>query len=364
LKDRRIEILGILVMTISLLVLISLIGHNPNEDPGISPNVNVENPLGILGVYISYFFIKFLFGFPSFGLPVLGIIWGWLCFGHKDLKPFNRVAGYVIGAIVLISSTIGLLEIGLESKSGLNFTYSGFVGGNLANILFSFLGIIGTTILLIALWLMLIRGYFEFSFYHQLEKVSLFFKKKWNHYRSKKELAKTEKAKRKHTHDLLEKIDAHQQSEEKALEIKSEEATPQTNESSIKRPISEEDTARSDELLGPIVDEKDHISQKDSKSFPDSLEDEGQPEADHQFEVGEMVQEEEVRLDEVAERNQPKRKYQLPSSDILATPVNISDGMSRDELVDRAEFLTQSLLTFGVRGKVVNVSPGPVITLF
>ena len=38
--------------------------------------------------------------------------------------------------------------------------------------------------------------------------------------------------------------------------------------------------------------------------------------------------------------------------------------MSRDELVDRANFLQQSLETFGVVGKVVNVSPGPVITLF
>ncbi len=76
------------------------------------------------------------------------------------------------------------------------------------------------------------------------------------------------------------------------------------------------------------------------------------------------MEEEEVNLDEVTERQQPKREYQLPSSDLLATPVNISDTMSRDELVERANFLTQSLLTFGVKGKVVNVSPGPVITLF
>ena len=38
--------------------------------------------------------------------------------------------------------------------------------------------------------------------------------------------------------------------------------------------------------------------------------------------------------------------------------------LSRDELVDRANYLTQSLATYGVEGKVVNVHPGPVITLF
>ena len=49
-KDRRLEILGILIVAISLLVFISLVGYSPSEDPGISSNVQVENPLGILGV--------------------------------------------------------------------------------------------------------------------------------------------------------------------------------------------------------------------------------------------------------------------------------------------------------------------------
>ena len=57
-KERRIEILGILLVTVSLLILISFFGYNSNEDPGISPNVKIENPLGILGLWISYFFIK------------------------------------------------------------------------------------------------------------------------------------------------------------------------------------------------------------------------------------------------------------------------------------------------------------------
>ena len=49
---------------------------------------------------------------------------------------------------------------------------------------------------------------------------------------------------------------------------------------------------------------------------------------------------------------------------MLENPVKISDSLSRDELVDRANYLTQSMSTFGVEGKVVNVHPGPVITLF
>ncbi|MAR35398.1 MAG: hypothetical protein CMG19_01085 [Candidatus Marinimicrobia bacterium] len=99
-----------------------------------------------------------------------------------------------------------------------------------------------------------------------------------------------------------------------------------------------------------------------SKAVDDEVE--GQVPSDENIEVGEVVKEEEVNIDELQERKAPKRKYQLPGSDLLEMPIKIQEGMSKDELVDRANFLTQSLETFGVVGKVVNVSPGPVITLF
>ena len=42
-NQRRVEILGILLVTVSSLVLISLLGYNSNEGPGISPNIKIEN---------------------------------------------------------------------------------------------------------------------------------------------------------------------------------------------------------------------------------------------------------------------------------------------------------------------------------
>ena len=85
-KEKRLELLGILIVTVSLLTLLSFFGHDPNEDPGISPNVKVENPMGILGVWISYLFIKLGFGYSSFILPILSGVWGVWFFMHKDFK--------------------------------------------------------------------------------------------------------------------------------------------------------------------------------------------------------------------------------------------------------------------------------------
>lgn len=367
-KNRRLEILGILTMATSLLILISLIGYHANEDPGISPNVKVENPMGILGVYIAYFFIKFLLGYPTLVLPILGIGWGWLCFSQKDFKTFNRTAGYIIGAVVLAAVTTGLFEIGINGRSGLDFSVSGLMGGNLANFLNSFLGITGTAILLIALWLVLFRGYFEFSFYTPLEKIGLIISKKRDERKLKKEIANSEDAKRKHTQELLQKIDSRKKEEDESLFSKNKENEADVlpvSSTVINNPLQE-----NKELYADQEDETEILSES---ILAKPIEVNTQQEIgrmDHDLkntadiEVGEMVVESEVNLDAIQERLQPKRKYQLPSSELLTTPPKTDDAMTRDELVERANFLTQSLLTFGVKGKVVNVSPGPVITLF
>ena len=79
-KERRLEILGILSVAVSLLVFISLLGYSPNEDPGISPNVRVENPMGILGVWIAYFFYQTDFWIQFIYFSLIGNFMGDMVF--------------------------------------------------------------------------------------------------------------------------------------------------------------------------------------------------------------------------------------------------------------------------------------------
>ena len=81
------------------------------------------------------------------------------------------------------------------------------------------------------------------------------------------------------------------------------------------------------------------------------------------IQIGEEVVEKEVNLDSLKPKT-PRRKYQLPSTDLLDQHEEIVQSASHEELVEKANFLVQSLQTFGVSGKVVNISPGPIITLF
>ena len=367
-NQRKLEILGILLVTVSSLVLISLLGYNSNEDPGISPNVNIENPLGIIGLWIAYYFIKIGFGYMSFVLPVLGIVWGIWFFTHKDFDHIARLSGYIIGGMVLSSISFGV---------GTSYATSGMIGGLIGTMFVDFLGRIGSGILLIALWLILIRGYFGFSFYEPIKELLIKIKKK----QEEKKLISKEKSieneKKLHTKNLISKIDE-QRSKAGIVEAPAgdDKIDKPTEDSSFedKIPIDSNDPDESNENLniekGSLDKDIENTNVESAdKSFdpPSELKADDISETDSKIdiEVGEIIEEAEVDLDQVEERKSPKKAYQLPPVDILENPsVNIQSGMSKEELVDRANFLQQSLETFGVVGKVVNVSPGPVITLF
>ncbi len=54
----------------------------------------------------------------------------------------------------------------------------------------------------------------------------------------------------------------------------------------------------------------------------------------------------------------------LPSIDLLQTPPVRSGAIDEEALLGQAERLTEVLREFGVRGRIIEVRPGPVVTLF
>ena len=309
-KEKRFEILGILIVTVSILILFSFFGYNSNEDPGISPNVKVENPMGILGVWLSYFFIKLGLGYSAFFIPLLSSVWGIWFFMHKDFEAIVRPSLYGLLGVLLSSISLGYLQIVYYGFDNLSFPLSGMTGGLIAILFYDFLGNIGSLLLIIALWLVLIRSYFGFSYYKPIKNL----------------------------YSKLEKKRADKKLVNENLITEKEEGSTNNEETETE---ALNDVSKSEDLQ--------------SKEKTNDLE---------KIEVEEMVQEEEVDLDTVEERKLPKKEFQLPSPELLANPISVQGGISKDELVERANFLQQSLETFGVIGKVVNVSPGPVITLF
>ena len=369
-EERRLEILGILTIALSVFVLVSLGGYNPSEEPSISSNVQINNPMGILGIFTAHIFIKLGFGYASFIIPLLGLGWGWFLFSKKELDGIIQTSIYGLGTMLMASITVGVLSIKLATEGAASYGLSGLVGGTVADFALSWLSFWGTALFLIAGFLMIIRGYFNLDYYGPFITA----KEKWDTWRvekgDQKEQHEKDDAKRLHTQDLKSKIDAKKERDEAEFV----QSTPDPVEEIATQLLEEESEpeAREEETLTspPIFDEIQPEPENDLGSVPEAEttlvenETEATDVSDENLNIGEMAQTEEVDIDEVVERQKPRRKYQLPSSELLANPVNVSDTFTRDELIERANYLTQSLATFGVEGKVVNVHPGPIITLF
>ena len=363
-NQRRLEILGLLIIAISFFLFISFVGYNSNEEPSISPNITIENPMGIFGVFISHVFIKLGFGYISMLIPFCGLIWGWFLFSKKKIDQLFKMTKFFLILIVLTSFTIGTF-INYFFSQNKNYLLSGLIGGNLAELFISFFSQLGTFLFIVVSFLVLIRGYFDLNYYKPFENFGNKFRK-WRKERDvsikKKEV---EEVKRKHTEVLKEKIKTQIQDDppnrKYTVEKSNENSENIVDDESV---VSQAGNRSIDSTEKNLIDIKLNnlrFNHKDNDSLDDNIE---KNKAEENLKIEEIIETEEVDIDDVINRKIPKKKYELPSSDLLATPVAIKDNLNRDELVERANYLTQSMSTFGVEGKVVNVHPGPVITLF
>ena len=358
-NDKRLEILGVLFSAVSIFIIISLMGHDTREEVTISPNAKINNPMGILGVVVSHALIKLGFGYVSIVLPILGAYWGWVFFSKKNLDIPLRISFYSLLLMILVSLSVAIFSI-YYSLGLSKFHYSGLLSGVLADFFLDMFSIYGCLIFMAASYIMLFRSYFDLNLY----KPFLMFKQKIllmiKNYKEDRKLNLKESEKRKHTNELKSRI---RLDSDPLIENKS---------NGFDKNIEHDDTIideskkvfSSSYSANDVTTDSLNKEASDSESNNDSVSTSNDGENNSDLNIKEMAENPEVDIDEIEERKKPKRKYILPSSDLLKTPVNVSDNLSRDELVDRANYLTQSLSTYGVVGKVVNVHPGPVITLF
>ena len=388
---KRLEILGVLLCAVSLFIIVSLLGHDPSEELAISPNVQINNPMGILGVLVSHILIKLGFGYISLILPLLGFYWGWVFFSKKDFEDPLRFSFYTLLLMSLLSLSVGVFSIYFSFGIS-KFHYSGVLSGLVADFFLDMFSIYGCLIFIGASYIMLLRAYFDSDLYKPFLIVKQKILMAIERYKEARDQNFKEYEKRKHTNELKSKIrlDSDSLSQDKSVIVdkrieNSEKITddlknafPHSSNNINKDNHHENTTVESSSNATDDLDENtidaasesttddldENIIEYISKSATDNFDENKAGESISDLNIEEMAKNTEVDIDEVEERKKPKRKYILPSSDLLKNPVSISDNLSRDELVERANYLTQSLSTYGVVGKVVNVHPGPVITLF
>jgi len=331
--ERQREVIGVLLMAFGVLVFLSLISFNPLEEITIPSETKNGNYLGYFGIWISHFLIKLIFGWGSLFLPFIFGITGWSLFTNRPPQFYIRQSLYILGMAVWTGLIIWVFtEFGGGDTK--DYTASGFFIAGVGKLIYDFIGGFGLFVILLTSILLLFSGYFNYSIKDGLIIIKEIIRNKFKEVVSKYNQYKNSKA------DNIEpEINIPQESE-----IISDIVEPE--------PTIEMQPEKEQEPLTINRPEKEDSEDRESHIDEDGIE------------IGEVTKIEEGDLDSAEDRRVRFLQYKLPPLDLLYNPPEIREDMSEEILNDKAKELEHALETFGVLGRVVRISPGPVITLF
>jgi S-DNA-T family DNA segregation ATPase FtsK/SpoIIIE len=157
------EVFAILLMALSVLAFLSLVTYSPLEEPTVSEQVALSNIMGIVGVYLSHYLVKFTLGYAAVVFPIIGMVWGIGLLLKRPHKPMWRITWYGLLLAFLSAIAVGLPEAPRVFEGRGDFTAAGMVGGVGAKVLHDFLGMLGSVVVLLAGYFLVISGYLRWD---------------------------------------------------------------------------------------------------------------------------------------------------------------------------------------------------------
>jgi S-DNA-T family DNA segregation ATPase FtsK/SpoIIIE len=292
---------------IALLMLVALLTYDP-RDPGFSQTGDggaVRNRIGSAGAWFSDV-VYSLFGMPAFLFPVMVMLAGWFIYAARSsAAPLNKaVLGARFGGFVLaLATSCGLATLHFVDPD-MPSTSGGLFGQALGDATYSTLGLLGATVLLLALWLAAVSLFTGISWLTVMDRIGYWV------------LTGIERVQ-----GMVRQIRDH------VLAKKAQ----QERKDTVRRK-REKTIARKPPRIGPALPAP---------------------------EPGLRVQQEkQVPLFD------PPPAGQLPPLSLLDDPPQREEGYSREALEAMSRLVELKLRDFGVDVEVVAVHPGPVVTRF
>ena len=306
--------MAIVLFSLSLILFISLFSYDPN-DPGFNTtgNKEISNFIGLIGAYFSSTSFVF-FGVASYFIPLLFISFAVSVIQGKETKTSKEILVVKLIAFILIListctvSSIHFLIEWMPEGSG------GILGLVIASSLMQLLDMIGTTLLMLALWfsfLPLFLGFswikvidflgssvIEISSYIYLNLKSLILSIKDNAADKKVKKAETERVEKK------------------------------VKETPVKEKSVESSKPKIEKVIPPIEEGKKASKERQTKLFDESS------------------------------------ASLIPSLDLLDEASNEKYGNSEESLEALSRLLELKLKDFGIDATVEEVLPGPIVTRF
>jgi len=364
--EKKMKLFGFFLVVFALLTFLSILSYSRYDEANLSLgfadlfNIFSSNPetvsryssvhnwLGILGAYISSFFINSTIGYFSLVIPVIFFIWGYALLKGDSYKLAIYLSNFLLYTALIIATFFGMLRVELDMLYD-SIQFSGKVGDFFGGAIGRLLGGLGSTIVLFALLLVVI----VFAFDLKIENIFNFFKRIFSgalesetkitiksdeeegNLDKIRKLAKKEKGKS--TFLRKKKIIGEEISSDQFEEIDETKIT-------IVHKMEEEKATIDDPSLQPL--EPQIISETSSKK--------------KDIKVSNIKEEDEDLPDPWEE----KIKFVRPNITLLDMPPEEDYKIPEHELKHNAELLKEKLALFDIKIEDISVTPGPVVTQY
>jgi DNA segregation ATPase FtsK/SpoIIIE, S-DNA-T family len=320
------EVIGVILIALSLLTLLSLLSFVPGEPKVVATSSATVTPpthnlIGSAGAVFSSLLFSMIGG-AAYLFPLLLGLLGARCFTQSDLSIRLRNAAASLAALLFLSGLLHLEVTAVPTISSgmvLRGQAGGLFGQLLADGLRVYFANTGAHILIISGFVVALLFTAPLSLAQLAVQASEWGKKAVS--------ALTALIPERTPQAPAESPKPSKPKRTKTIRAVIEEALPEPPEEALPAPAA---------VLPPVV-----VS-------PEPVEvDEPEPEAP------------------VSHKVEDTGAYQLPDADELLTdPSGVLTRITDDELKTQSDILSKALLSFGIEGRVTEVRPGPVVTMY
>ena len=322
------EITGIFLILAAIILTLALISYN-----AFDPSINSVSPyepvnfIGRVGAFLAEAFFSGL-GYSAYWLPILLVIVSYFCFTNRKV---TIRSSQIIGFAFFLASSCSFIRLMAGAKPTVQS--GGVVGMLMGDSLSALFGWIGAVVIVVALFFtsmvfsidlrFAVIGKFSIALASKISgRLGDFLDEQFGQDKKKKKTSKGEKEPIIHEDDMAAKPDPEpKQTYEPVIKVQS--------------------------------DLEDHLVQSEADMKGASK-------------AGDQPDDSTGKTDSSAqiEFTGFKGNYQFPEVNLLKDHSLENIKMDREELVDQSRILESKLLSFKIEGKVVEVHPGPVITMF
>lgn len=396
-SNRKVEIIGIIVIAIAVLLGLSVLSYTPEDyqyarsiefTDLFNPDANsrlVQNWLGPVGAFISHFFVYSLFGYTSFLLALLVGYNGWHIFRRRSFKENNWLNILSVWGMILLSTFIGWLNQNADFPD--DSLWSGSAGVAISRVLQNITGI-GSIFILSVLLLVTLLLLWDRDLQKTIDNVKIWMdnmREKMEESRIAREERKAQRIAEREERIAEKKAEIALKKEEKEAEKAQEERTAAIQKRQIAEAKSREEAVRPKPSIEEIVEKSEEEDRKrieEERAQIQSLDtrpraiiekaEVNDPDDEDDVEVaifkGEGDEEAgEKDLDKINEdkaKEVPVIKYKFPTIDLLTAPPNEGNEVDLEEIKENKRIILDKLKRHKIEIVGINAIVGPTVTLY